>query len=107
MKCPTAQIFMVYVPPSPPPRVPPFLRREIDLSKDNYFNSDGLERLKLDTAAAALCYSGISQTILNPSSYLCLVFQPALFFLLLFIYFLKLYYIYLLILKRRVSLIDF
>lgn len=72
--------FMVYVPPSPPPRVPPFLRREIDLSKDNYFNSDGLERIKLDSAGGALCYSGISQTILNPSSYLYLAFQPALFF---------------------------
>lgn len=57
--------FMVYVPPSPPPRVPPFFRREIDLSKDNYFNSDGLERIKLDTAAAALYYPGISQTILK------------------------------------------
>lgn len=88
--------FMVYVPPSPPPRVPPFLRREIDLSKDNYFNSDGLERIKLDSAGGALCYSGISQTILNPSSYLYLAFQPALFF-----FFFKLYYIYLLIPKRR------
>lgn len=90
--------FMVYVPPFPPSRVPPFLRREIDLSKDNYFNSDGLERINPDTAAVALCYSGISQTILNPSGYLCLAFQSALFF---FFFLVELYYIYLLIPKRR------